>query len=246
MRQATANAFFDVERIGKSNPDFGYFAISKKILRGGSDTLTVVGVVASYHHQGLQKPLDPMIILLRPNMRQYYSVKLEGKNPQQMIASVQSEWNKFFAADPFNYFFLDDFFNKQYKGDILFGKVFGLFALLGIIIACFGLLGLSAYNVLQRTKEIGIRKVLGASGQSILMLLSKDFMRLIVIALIISIPISWFIIYKWLQDYAYRTSIAWWVFAVAGGLALFIALITISVQAIKAAMANPVKSLRTE
>lgn len=231
-----------VKQLGFKNAEE---AINKK-LRRNNDTLTVVGVVASYHHQGLQKPLDPMIILLTPNVRQYYSVKLEGKNAQQMLAAIQNKWDRFFPSDPFNYFFLDDFFDQQYKADILFGKVFGLFAMLGIIIACFGLLGLSVYNVLQRTKEIGIRKVLGASEQSILVLLSKDFMKLVMIALVVAIPVGWFLMNKWLQNYAYRTDIAWWIFAIAGGLALLIALVTISVQAIKAALSNPVKSLRTE
>ena len=220
-------------------------AIDKKVTNGG-DTATIIGVAASYHHQGLQKAIDPMIIILRPNARNFYSVKLEGKNPQQVIAQIESKYSKYFPADPFNYFFLDDFFNKQYKPDILFGKLFGLFAILGIIIACFGLLGLSAYNVLQRTKEIGIRKVLGASEQNILILLSKDFLKLVIVALVVAIPVAWFLMNLWLQDFAYRTNIAWWVFAVAGSTALVIAFVTISFQAIKAAVANPVKSLRTE
>jgi putative ABC transport system permease protein len=124
--------------------------------------------------------------------------------------------------------------------------VFGLFAFLAILIACFGLLGLSAYNVLQRTKEIGIRKVLGASTQNLLYLLSKDFLLLVMIAFVIAIPVSWWVMHSWLQNYAYRINITWWVFAVAGIVALCIALVTISFQAIKAAVANPVKSLRTE
>lgn len=220
-------------------------ALNKKISRGG-DTLTIVGVTASYHHQGLQKPIAPMIMLLRPNTRNFYSVKLEGDNQQQAITQIQNKWNKYFPADPFSYFFLDDFFNRQYAPDILFGKLFGMFAILGIIIACFGLLGLSAYNVLQRTKEIGIRKVLGATEQNILLLLSKDFLKLVIVALLVAIPVAWFAMYKWLADFAYRTNIAWWVFAVAGAIALIIAFVTISFQCIKAALANPVKSLRTE
>ncbi|MFM9909902.1 MAG: ABC transporter permease [Chitinophagaceae bacterium] len=228
--------------LGYTSPDE---AINKKINQDG-DTLTIIGIAASYHHQGLQKPIDPMILLLSPNQRNFYSIKLEGNNPQASIAEIKNKWATYFPADPFNYFFLDDFFNQQYRSDILFGKLFGLFAVLGIIIACFGLLGLSAYNVLQRTREIGIRKVLGASEQSILVLLSKDFMKLVGIALVIAIPLTWFFMNKWLQDFAYRTNIAWWVFVVAGLLALLIAFITISFQAIKAAIANPVKSLRTE
>lgn len=230
-----------MQTLGFANPAE---AINKKVFRG--DTLTIIGVAASFHHQGLQKPIDPMIIVLRPDTRNFYSLKMETRNLQQMISAIESKWNSYFPADPFNYFFLDDFFNEQYKSNILFGKLFAMFALLGIIIACFGLLGLSAYNVLQRTREIGIRKVLGASEQNILVLLSKDFMRLVFISFIIAIPIAWFFINKWLQDFAYRTSITWWVFAVAGITALVIAFVTISFQAIKAAVANPVKSLKTE
>ena len=124
--------------------------------------------------------------------------------------------------------------------------MFGLFAFLAIIIACFGLLGLSAYNVLQRTKEIGIRKILGASTENLLYLLSKDFLLLVCIAFVIAIPVSWYVMHEWLQNFAYRINIYWWVFVIAGITALIIALITISFQAIKAAIANPVKSLRTE
>jgi putative ABC transport system permease protein len=220
-------------------------AVTGSIISSG-DTVRLAGIVANYHHQGLQKAIDPMIFRLRPNSRGSYSLKIHSNNVQATIASVQQAWNKYFPADPFNYFFLDDYFNKQYNADQLFGNVFGLFAFLAILIACFGLLGLSAYNVLQRTKEIGIRKILGASTQNLLYLLSKDFLLLVLIAFVVATPVSWWIMHNWLQDYAYRISITWWVFAVAGIAAVFIALMTISFQAIRAALANPVKSLRTE
>ena len=218
----------------------------KSRLRRGRDTLSIVGVVSNYHHQGLQKAIDPMILLLRPNTRNYYSVKIGTADVQKTIGSIQTIWSKYFPADPLNYFFLDETFNQQYKSDALFGKVFGVFAFLAILIACFGLLGLSAYNVLQRAKEIGIRKVLGASVQNILLLLSKDFLKLILVALVLAIPVGWFIMHEWLQDFAYRIDIAWWVFAVAGTISLGIALLVVSLQALKAAVDNPVKSLRTE
>ncbi len=219
-------------------------AVGKKIVRG--DTLTVIGVVQSFHHLGLQKPIDPMIILLRPNTRNAYSIKLQTADLHTTIAGVEKIWNKYFPKDPFNYYFLDDFFNQQYKADQQFGKVFTLFAFLAILIACFGLLGLSAYNILQRTKEVGIRKVLGASTQTVVYVLSKDFLMLVVIAFFVAAPVSWWVMHSWLQGFAYRITISWWVFGVAGLLAVAIALGTISFQAIKAAMANPVKSLRTE
>ena len=220
-------------------------AVNEKFFSAG-DTVTLVGIVNNYHHQGLQKAIDPMIFRLRPNARQAYSLKIKTSNVPATIAAVQKTWNKFFPADPFNYYFLDDLFDQQYKADQSFGKIFGLFAFLAIIIACFGLLGLSAYNVLQRTKEIGIRKVLGASVQNVLYILSKDFITLVLIAFVIAVPVTWFIMHNWLQDFAYRISIQIWVFAIAGVLAILIALLTIGIQALKAAVANPVKSLRTE
>ena len=221
-------------------------AVDQKILRGGHDTLTIVGVTANFHQLGLQKIIDPMIILPRPNSSRTYSLKINEGNSQQTIASLRQLWNSYFPKDPFDYFFLDESFGKQYKADMLFEKVFGVFAFLAILLACFGLLGLSAYNVLQRTKEIGVRKILGASVQSILVLLSKDFLKLIFISLLLSIPLGWYIMSQWLQDYAYRINIGWWVFAFAGATALIIAIITICVQVLKVVVMNPVKSLRTE
>jgi len=220
-------------------------AINGKLTRG-RDTLTIIGVLSDYHHQGLQKAIDPMIFLLIPNMRRYYSLKIQTSDVHQLIAKVSTKWNKYFPADPIDYFFLDDSFNKQYISDVLFGKVFGVFAFLAILIACFGLLGLSAYNVVQRTKEIGIRKVLGASVQSILLLLSTDFLKLILIALLLAIPVCWVAMRSWLQDFAYRINIDWWVFLIAGIIALVIAFVTISLQVMKAVVENPVKSLRSE
>jgi putative ABC transport system permease protein len=220
-------------------------AINEKFFSAG-DTVTLVGIVSDYHHQGLQKAIDPMIFRLRPNARDAYSLKIKTSDVQGTITAVQKAWSKFFPADPFNYYFLDELFDQQYKADQRFGKIFGLFAFLAIIIACFGLLGLSAYNVLQRTKEIGIRKVLGASVQNVLYILSRDFIVLVLVAFLIAVPVTWWVMYRWLQDFAYRINIQPWVFGVAGLLAVLIALLTISFQALKAAIANPVKSLRTE
>jgi putative ABC transport system permease protein len=160
--------------------------------------------------------------------------------------ALEKNWDRYFPNDPFNYFFLDESFAGQYKADTRFGEVFGLFAALAILIACFGLLGLSAYNVLQRTKEIGIRKVLGATSQSLVLLLSKDFAQLVLVSLFIAIPVSWWVMSNWLSDFAYRISIQWWVFVPGGLLALLIALATVGVQAARAAIASPINSLRSE
>ena len=164
----------------------------------------------------------------------------------QAIGSLEKIWSKYFPESPFSYFFLDELFNEQYKADEMFGKVFGLFSFLAILIACFGLLGLSAYNVLQRTKEIGVRKVLGASVPHILYLLSKDFLILIGIAFLVAVPVTWWAMNNWLNDFAYRIPISWIVFLIAGIATCLVALVAVSLQAIKAATTNPVKSLRTE
>ena len=179
-------------------------------------------------------------------MKLLSGIDIESANVSSTIAAIKAKWNTYFPNDPFNYYFLDEAFQKQYKADEQFGTVFGIFAFIAIIIACLGLLGLSAYNVLQRTKEIGIRKVFGASVRSIVYLLSKDFVRLVLIAFIVAVPVTWWIMYNWLQQFVYRINIGWWVFAVAGIFAVVVALTTIGFQTIKAAIANPVKSLRTE
>ncbi len=221
-------------------------AINTKILEGAKDTITIIGVLADFHQLGLQKSIDPQLLLPVPNTRDYYSIKVSAASMPRTIEAVQKTWNSYFPNDPFNYFFLDDYYNTQYKASTLFGSVFGVFALLAILIACFGLSGLSAYNILQRTKEIGVRKVLGATVNHLLFILSKDFMLLVLVAFVIAVPLSWWVMSNWLQDFAYRISINVLVFLVAGLLAAIIALVTISLQSIKAAIANPVKSLRSE
>ena len=219
-------------------------AIGKKLLQG--DTATIIGVIADYHQQGLRQPINPMLIRLTPNVNNFYSIKCTTSDPHATIAAIKSSWDRYFPNDPFTYFFLDESFEQQYKADTRFGETFGLFASLAILIACFGLLGLSAYNVLQRTREIGIRKVLGASEQSLVFLLSREFLYLVLIALVIAVPVSWTVMHNWLADFAYRISIEWWVFVLGGMLALLIALATVGFQALRAATANPIKSLHTE
>ena len=147
---------------------------------------------------------------------------------------------------PFSYRFLDDAFNNMYRDEQRIGKIALSFAVLAIFIACLGLFGLATYMAEQRTKEIGVRKVLGASVTNIVSMLSKDFVKLVIMAALLAFPVAWWFMHKWLQDFAYRIDIGWWIFIVAGSVAILIALLTVSFQAIKAAIANPVKSLRTE
>ena len=227
---------------GIKDPDA---ALKETVMYDGAP-YKVVGVLADFHQLGLNTAVNPMVFVLRPQANNFYSIKLNSPNTQQTVAAVEKVWNEHFPADPFNYFFLNEAFDQQYKADVQFGKVFGIFSFLAICIACFGLLSLSAYNVIQRTKEIGIRKVLGASVSGIFMMLSREMVMLVAIGILVAIPIAWFVMHLWLQDFAYRIPIQWWVFALAGIAALLIALLTVSYQAVKAALANPVKSLRTE
>lgn len=230
-----------VRMLGFQNPQQ---AINQKL--GNEDGRTIIGVVKDYHTEALNKIIEPQLMILRLNARNVYSVKTETKNVSAVINNIRDKWNTYFPNDPLNYYFLDEAFNKPYKADWEFGNIFGIFTCIAIGIACMGLLGLSSYNVLQRAKEIGIRKVFGASVMNIAYMISKDFVRLILIAVMLAIPVTWWIMQKWLQQFAYRIQIGWWIFPAAGLLAILIALITISLQSIKAAIANPVKSLRTE
>jgi putative ABC transport system permease protein len=173
-------------------------------------------------------------------------MRINTSNLPRTIDHVRKSWATAFRGNPFEYFFLDEYFNRQYESERKFEKLFVSFAVLAIIIGCLGLFGLSAYTASQRIKEIGIRKVLGASVPDITKMLSKDFLKLVIIAVVIATPIAWWAMSKWLEDFAYRVNISWWIFAVAGALALIIAMLTVSLQAIKAAIANPIKSLRTE
>ncbi|HEX3385990.1 MAG TPA: FtsX-like permease family protein, partial [Mucilaginibacter sp.] len=164
----------------------------------------------------------------------------------QTIASIKAVYDKFYPGNIFDYAFLDQRYNEQYKNDALFGEAFGIFGGFAIFIASLGLLGLSLFATLQRTKEIGVRKVLGASVSNIVLLLSKDFIKLVIVAIVIATPIAWLVLHHWLQDFAYHIGISWWIFVLSGIAAIAIALATISFQAIKAATVNPVKSLRSE
>ena len=174
------------------------------------------------------------------------NIKISGKNIPAALQSLANVWKERVPHRPFEYSFLEEEYNALYKTEQRTAQVFALFAGLAILLACLGLFALSAYTTAQRTKEIGIRKVLGASVSNIVNMLSKDFLKLVLIAAFIAFPIAWWSMNKWLQDFAYRINISWWIFFVAGLAAVLIALITVSFQAIKAAVSNPVKSLRTE
>ncbi|WP_232064542.1 ABC transporter permease [Rhodocytophaga rosea] len=173
-------------------------------------------------------------------------VKTTAQNASKAIAAAEKIWNQYNPGYPFIYNFLDEEFNRMYQTDQTVGKLFNSFAAIAILISCLGLFGLAAFTAEQRTKEIGIRKVLGASVQNIVLLLSKEFIRLVIIAFVIAAPIAWYAMNEWLENFAYSVDISPWVFALAGLLAIVIAFITVSWQAIKAAIMNPVRSLRNE
>ncbi|MES1224802.1 MAG: FtsX-like permease family protein, partial [Bacteroidota bacterium] len=208
---------------------------------------TIIGVVKDFHFQSLRVPIEPLIMRLEENVQWgTLLIKIEAAKTKQVLAGLEKLSKEMNPKFPFTYQFSDEQFNKIYKSESVIDKLSTYFAVLAIFISCLGLLGLAMFTAEQRTKEIGIRKVLGASVSGVFALLSKEFLQLVFIAFIIAAPLAWWAVSKWLQDYTYRTDISWWVFAIAGIAALFIALLTVSFQAIKAAVANPVKSLRTE
>jgi putative ABC transport system permease protein len=216
-------------------------AIGKTILRG-DQKWEVIGVIDNYHQKSLRYPIEPTLLMPAYSTYSAISVKVDTKDLPSTISGIKKIYDVFF---PGNYF-LDAKDNEQYANDQLFGKAFAIFSGFAIFIACLGLLGLSLFATAQRTKEIGVRKVLGASVGNIVLLLSRDFIGLVLFAFIIASPIAWLVMHQWLQDFAYRIRIEWWFFVIAGLLAVTIALATISYQAIRAAVANPTRALRSE
>ena len=225
-------------------------AIGKSFSYGGVKG-KVIGVMADFHFESMHQQIVPLILVMPPasqagNSFNRISVKISGNNITAALSHLEKTWKKFLPQTPFEYTFLDERFDQLYRSEQRQGTLFTAFACIAIFIACLGLFGLSAFTITQRIKEIGVRKVLGASVGNIVGLLSKDFLKLVAIAAVIAFPVAWYAMHNWLQDFAYRVSIQWWIFLAAGFLASVVALVTISFQAIKAALANPVKSLRSE
>jgi putative ABC transport system permease protein len=231
-----------VKMFGYTSPEQ---AIGKKFRQWGREG-KIIGVLQDFHFRGLQNPIKPLSMRIEPDACNLLSVHISGNDIPNTIKAVEAKWKSTIPGRPFNYFFLDEHFDQQYRAEERFGKLFFNFAILAIFISCLGLLGLASYSTMQRTKEIGIRKVMGASVSNILNLLSKDFLLLVIISFFVAAPLAWYFMHSWLKDFAYRTDIGWWVFAAAGILAFLIAIGTISFMAVRAAVANPVKSLRTE
>lgn len=206
---------------------------------------TIIGIVKDFHYESLRQNIYPLGMRLGKSTG-LASFKVSAANVQSLVNQVKIKWVKLAPGMPFSYRFMDESFNNMYRAEQRVGEISITFSILTIFIACLGLFGLVTYMAEQRTKEIGVRKVLGASISNVIIMLSKDFLKLVLIAAIIAFPIAWWAMHTWLQRFAYRISISWWIFIVAGIAALLIGLITVSFQAIKAAVANPVDSLRSE
>jgi putative ABC transport system permease protein len=219
-------------------------AIGKSVAKGRDGI--VKAVVKDFHFRSFHEPINPLVIFLDKRMAHEMFVKISGNNVSTTLKQLQNVWKQRVPHRPFEYHFLDEDYDALYKAEERTAGVFTTFSSLAILLACLGLFALTAFELVKRTKEIGIRKVLGATLSNIVGLVAKDFLKLILVAMLIAFPLAWFATNKWLQDFTYRINISWWMFAVAAFLVLFIALVTISFQAIKAALANPVKSLRTE
>lgn len=222
--------------------------VGRKIGIGGPDQpqRTVIGVVKDFHFASMRHKIEPLIILYNPQPTSTLVVKINANQTKEVLASIENIWKSMLPAHPYEYTFFDEEFGRQYESDEEFAGLIQSFTWLSIIIACLGLFGLSTFTAEQKVKEIGIRKVLGASVGGIVFLLSKEFLRLVFIACLIAIPVAWYFMEGWLEGFAYRIELKWWFFVVAAGLAITISVLTVSYQSIRAAISNPSKSLRTE
>jgi len=223
-------------------------AVNKPLVVGqfGDERGTIVGVVKDFNANSLEVPIEPVVIASVPGYYDNVALKLTGNNLSSTMQKIQKDWEDVYPKEVFEYQFLDNEIARLYQRETLQQKIISLAGSIAIIISCLGLLGLASLTTLQRTKEIGIRKVVGASAGDIAVMLSADFLKLVIISFVIAAPVGWWLINKWLQNFAYRVDVKWWVFVVAGLLSVIISLITIGFQSVKAALANPVKSLRTE
>ncbi len=224
-----------VKAMGMQSP------IGKKV-----EGLKIIGVIKDFNFTSLHSKISPLIVYFDPNDIQQLLVRIKPGDFKQTINSIEETWDRIAPEFPFEYSFLDEQINNQYKADISVGNVINTFSLLALFIACMGMFGLASFTSEQRTKEVGIRKVLGARVSGIVMLLSKEFTKYVLIANLFAWPIAYYAINKWLEGFAYRIDVSWWMFAAAGGITLFVALLSVSYQAVKAAVANPIKSLKYE
>jgi putative ABC transport system permease protein len=242
---AARNFNFDGDPIGKRIATFGGDG-PDDVDRENLELKTVIGVVENFHFETLKENIGAVMIFLSKRPQGYATFRFQSQDTKAVIELLENKWNEIAPGQPFTYSFLDDRFGKMYAAETRLGQVFAIFAVFAIVIACLGLFALTAFTAEQRSKEIGIRKVLGASVGGIVILLSKEFTKLVLIAFLIASPVAWWAVSKWLQDYQYKIELGWTVFLLAGAAALLIAWLTMGFQSIKAAVENPVNSLRSE
>jgi putative ABC transport system permease protein len=229
--------------IGFNHPDS---IINKKIFFWGK-IYNVIGVIKDYNHESLKENVSPYIFRLIPNTRNYYSIRYnQAANKTHLINDIEKIWKKNFPAIPFEYFYLEDYYNEQYNDETIFGRIFFIFSILAILIACLGLFGLASYSSHQRTKEIGIRKVMGASSLLILNLFVRENLKLTILSIIIGLPICYYILDNWLLNFAQHITISWWLLTIPSFLLILISLVTISSNSLKSANTNPIDSLKYE
>lgn len=219
-------------------------AIGQKVVQG--DTFEIVGVLENYHQMSLKEAITPLVYRFTPQYSQFFAFKLEQDNYREVLAGLEGPWKSLYPGNPIDFFLLDQFFNRQYEGEQQFGRIFGVFTVLAIVIACMGLFGLASFLTLQRTKEIGIRKVLGSTAPNIVLLLSRGFIQLVLIANFIAWPLAWWIMNQWLEGFPYHIAINPILFLVAGGGVVLIAFLSVGVQTLKAALVNPAQTLKYE
>ncbi len=219
-------------------------ALGEKLIQG--DTFDIVGVLENYHQMSLKESVVPLVFRYTPMWASFYAVKVDHENYGSVLGGIEQPWNSIFPGNPIDYFYLDSFFNRQYESDRQFGSIFSLFTGLAILIACLGLFGLASFLTTQRTKEIGIRKVLGSSASNIVLLLSRGFIQLVLVANLLAWPVAWFAMERWLQGFPYRIGLNPLWFILAGGGVVLIAFVSVGVQTLKAAMINPAKTLKYE
>jgi len=245
MNQTAVKAYGFDDPIGKQIGNFFWNPATGNINRDSIITHTIIGVVEDFHYSSLRKNIGPLCFWLR-NSAGYLSVRFNSRNVQEVIQQVEEKWKEVGPNQPFTYSFLDQRFSDMYFAEQKIGKLFFVFASLAIFIACLGLFALSSFTAEQRTKEIGVRKVMGASISSIVMLLSKEFGKLVIIAFVIAVPFSIYAVQTWLSQFAYKAKAGPEIYIVAGLISFLIACLTISYQSVKAARSNPARSLRVE
>ncbi len=246
LNESAAHAFFlGEDPLGKSINSFGQ-APDGSVDKENLEKLTVIGVVEDFHFESLKENISPVMIYLSRRPSGGILFRFQAGSTQDVITKLESTWQEMAPGQPFTYSFLDESFGNMYAAETRLGTIFGIFAIIAIVIACLGLFALTAFTAEQRTKEIGIRKVMGASVSGIVLMLSKDFGKLVVIAFVLAIPFAWWGIHKWLEAYQYKVEIGWWVYVLSGIAAFLIAWLTMSYQSIRAAISNPVDSLRNE